>query len=176
MAKWMEIKRVIDESRTIYIYGVNSDGKPFIIINSKVKFNINKPVEAFAKIKVIFPIAIILVKIRQRKKQLNLQILIPPDEKLRNFVNVIADEGSLLLSLMKIDDFKDLYLNIMEGREFINRDYDAVTFEIPLANAEALSPLVASIEFLDRRKLKELIEMIEEKQDRELIKIGDFHG
>ena len=108
----------------------------------------------------------------QYKKQANLRILIPPlDKQLRNLVNAIIKKKIILLSLMKIADFKELYLKVMEREAVPDREYDAVTFEIPVENAGALTSLITSMTFLDERKIKELTKVIEEKQDEEISKI-----
>lgn len=172
MKSLVEIKEIIRNSKTVYIFGVNINEEPFIILHSKIKFNVDKPVEAFAKAEVLVPIAIISIKIRQYKKQANLRILIPPlDKQLRNLVNAIIKKKIILLSLMKIADFKELYLKVMEREAVSDREYDAVTFEIPVENAEALTSLITSMTFLDERKIKELTKVIEEKQDEEISKI-----
>ena len=172
MKSQIKFKKFIRDLKTVYIYGVNVNEDPFIILYSKVKFNVNKPVEAFARIEVLVPIAIVSIKIRQHKKHSNLRILIPPlDQQLRKLVNAMIEKKIKLLSLMKIDDFKELYLKVMEGEAISDREYDAITFEIPVENAEILSSLITSMEFLDKRKIKELIRIIEEKQDKEMNKI-----
>lgn len=172
MKSQMEFEKIIRDLKTIYIFGVNVNEDPFIILHSKVKFNVNKPVEAFAKVEVSIPIAIISIKLRQHKKHANLRVLIPPlDEKLRSLVNAMIEKKTLLLSLMKINDFKELYSRVMEGLDISDKEYDAITFEIPVENTAILSSLITSMPFLDERKIRELIRIIERKQDEEIIKI-----
>jgi len=168
-----DLRSIIEKMRTIYIFGVTDEGHPYIILPTRHRFRVKKPVEALAKVEVEPPLAKLIIRLKQGKIKENINALIfPTSTELRDFTEAIGDVEYILLSLMPPSDFKNLYLKIARDEDVDVEKYRAITFQIPVDGAKSLKILATMAKFMDWRKLSEFEEVVRERQEEEMRSMG----
>ena len=168
-----EFRNMIERMNTIYIFGVTDEGSPYMILPTRQRFRVKKPVEALAKVEVEPPIAKLIIRLKQGKIKENISALIfPTTQELMDFTKAMGESDYMLLSLMPTSDFKDLYLKIARDEEVDVDKYRAITFQIPVEDAKSMKILATMTEFMDWRKLSEFEEAVRERQEEEMRNLG----
>ncbi|MEM3886667.1 MAG: hypothetical protein QXO82_06375 [Candidatus Methanomethylicia archaeon] len=170
-----EYKTIIEQFRTIYVYGIYEDGTPYMILYTNKIFKPRLKSEGYVKTLVKAPLIIIEVSLKQYRVMENIKVVIlPSNQEIKRFVEAIGDKGNILISLTEVEDFKDIYMSVAEKGFIEDKDYNAVTFEIPVDDLDEIKQLMKIINIIDRELMKRIEEILIEKQDKELKEIGIF--
>ncbi|MCX8168697.1 MAG: hypothetical protein N3E39_00515 [Candidatus Methanomethylicia archaeon] len=168
-----EFKELINESKTIYVYGISYDGTPYIIVYSDKRFKPYVKSEGYVKIVKKIPLILIDIALTQHRLSENIKIaILPIDQDLRRFVNTIGEIGEILISLINIEEFKEVYKSIVEKGYIEEKKYNAITFKIPVDNYGEIRDLMEVIDIIDKEFIKRIEETIVEKQKKEINEIG----
>jgi len=164
-----EYKSIIEKYRTIYVYGIYEDGTPYLIIHTEKKFKPRLRSEGYVKITTKPPLVIIEIRLRQYRIMEDINIVVLPlNQEIRRFVDAIGDKKTILLSLTGLEEFREIYKSIVDRGFIEDKDYNAVTFEIPIEDLNELKQLMKIIDIIDREFMRRLEEILIEKQKREL--------
>jgi len=168
-----EYKSIIEKYRTIYVYGIYEDGTPYLIIHTEKKFKPRLRSEGYVKITTKPPLVIIEIRLRQYRMMEDINIVVLPlNQEIRRFVDAIGDKKTILLSLTGLEDFREIYKSIVDRGFIEDKDYNAVTFEIPIEDLNELKQLMKIIDIIDREFMRRVEEILIEKQKRELEELG----
>lgn len=168
-----EYKSIIEKYRTIYVYGIYEDGTPYLIIHTEKKFKPRLRSEGYIKITTKPPLIIIEIRLRQYRIMEDINIVVLPlNQEIRRFVDAIGDKKTILLSLTGLEEFREIYKSIVDRGFIEDKDYNAVTFEIPIEDLNELKQLMKIIDIIDREFMRRVEEILIEKQRRELEELG----
>jgi len=164
---------VIREARTIYVYGIHEDETPYIILHSDKTFKPRVKSEGFVAIRTKPPLVIIEVMLKQHRVREEFKIaILPSNKEIKEFLKAIERSYRILLSLACKEDFSEIYKTVAESGVLMERDYNAVTFEIPLDDVEELKQLMSIIDIIDKELIHKIEEIMIEKQLREMNDLG----
>lgn len=168
-----EYKTIIEQFRTIYVYGIYEDGTPYMILYTNKIFKPKLRSEGYVDILVKAPLIIIEISIKQYRVTENIKVVIlPSNQEIKRFVEAIGDKKNILISLTGLEDFREIYRSVADKGVIEDKDYNAVTFEIPVDNVDEMKQLMKLIDIIDRELMKKIEEVLIEKQNRELEELG----
>lgn len=168
-----EYKTIIEQFRTIYVYGIYEDGTPYMILYTNKIFKPKLRSEGYVDILVKAPLIIIEISIKQYRVTENIKVVIlPSNQEIKRFVDAIGDKKNILISLTGLEDFREIYRSVADKGVIEDKDYNAVTFEIPVDNVDEMKQLMKLIDIIDRELMKKIEEVLIEKQNRELEELG----
>lgn len=173
----VDYEEIIKSSKTIYVFGVTEDGTPYLILNSEKRFKPRVRSEGYVKAVAKPPLILMEINVRQyRVKEEIKLVILPMNEEIKRFIKAMEDNGKILLSLTDLETFREVYMSVAEKGFIEEKDYDAITFEIPIEGVNEITQTINIIDIVDKGFIKKVEEALNRRQMEELNELDIIYG